>query len=44
MNKADILAMFNAKFCTSVDRRLVKLREEFGELMEASDKDIFLNK
>lgn len=44
MNKADILAMFNAKFGTSVDRRLVKLREEFGELMEASDKDIFLNK
>ena len=36
--------MFNAKFGTSVDLRLVKLHEEFGELMEASEKDIFKNK
>jgi len=44
MDKTEILAMFNAKFGTSVDRRLVKLREEYGELMEAADKDIFQNK
>lgn len=36
--------MFNAKFGTSVDLRLVKLREEFGELMEASEKDIYQSK
>ena len=35
--------MFNAKYGTSVDRRLVKLREEFGELNEAASKDIFAN-
>lgn len=40
MEKTEILAMFNAKFGTSVDRRLVKLREEYGELMEAAEKDI----
>ena len=39
-----MLAMFNAKFGTSVDRRLVKLREEYGELMEAAEKDIFNDK
>lgn len=44
MEKTEILSMFNAKFGTSVDRRLVKLREEYGELMEASGKDIFKNK
>ena len=44
MKKTEILEKFNAKFGTSVDRRLVKLREEFGELMEAADKDIFGNK
>jgi NTP pyrophosphatase (non-canonical NTP hydrolase) len=44
MDKTEILAMFNAKFGTSVDRRLVKLREEYSELMEAAEKDIFQNK
>ena len=44
MDKKEILAMFNAKFGTSVDLRLVKLREEYGELMEASEKDIFKDK
>lgn len=44
MEKTEILSMFNAEFGTSVDLRLVKLREEFGELMEASKKDIFKNK
>ena len=44
MEKTEILAMFNAKFGTSVDRRLVKLREEYGELMEAAEKDIFNGK
>lgn len=44
MEKTEILSMFNAKFGTSVDLRLVKLREEFVELMEASEKDIFKNK
>lgn len=44
MEKTEILSMFNAKFGTSVDLRLIKLREEFGELMEASEKDIFKNK
>lgn len=44
MEKTEILAMFNAKFGTCVDRRLVKLREEYGELMEAADKDIFKDK
>lgn len=44
MDKKEILAMFNAKFGTSVDLRLVKLREEYGELMEVSEKDIFKDK
>ena len=44
MNKEEILALFNERFGTSVDRRLVKLREEYGELMEAAEKDIFKNK
>ena len=44
MEREKVLEMFNAKFGTSVDLRLVKLREEFGELMEAANKDIFLNK
>jgi NTP pyrophosphatase (non-canonical NTP hydrolase) len=44
MEREKVLEMFNAKFGTSVDLRLVKLREEFGELMEAADKDIFGNK
>jgi len=44
MNKEEILALFNEKFGTSVDRRLVKLREEYGELMEAAEKDILKNK
>ena len=44
MEKTEILALFNTKFGTSVDRRLVKLREEYGELMEAAEKDIFNNK
>ena len=44
MNKEEILALFNERFGTSVDRRLVKLREEYGELMEAAEKDIFNNK
>lgn len=44
MEKTEILAMFNAKFGTSVDRRLVKLREEYSELMEAAEKDIYQNK
>jgi NTP pyrophosphatase (non-canonical NTP hydrolase) len=44
MDKNEILEKFNAKFGTSVDLRLVKLREEFGELMEAADKDILGNK
>ena len=43
MEKTEILALFNEKFGTSVDRRLVKLREEYGELMEAAEKDIFAN-
>ncbi len=44
MEREKVLEMFNAKFGTSVDLRLVKLREEFGELMEAANKDIFLDK
>ena len=44
MEKTEILALFNERFGTSVDRRLVKLREEYGELMEAAEKDIFNNK
>ena len=44
MEKTEILALFNTKFGTSVDRRLVKLREEYGELMEAAEKDILKNK
>lgn len=44
MEKEQVLAMFNQKFGTSIDKRLVKLREEFGELMEAAGKDILLNK
>ena len=44
MKKTVILALFNEKFGTSVDRRLVKLREEYGELMEAAEKDILKNK
>lgn len=44
MNKEEILALFNERFGTSVDRRLVKLREEYGELMEAAEKDIYKNK
>jgi len=44
MDKNEILELLNAKFGTSVDLRLVKLREEFDELMEAADKDIFGNK
>lgn len=44
MDKTEILAMFNSKFGTSVDRRLVKLREEYSELMEAAEKDIYQNK
>lgn len=44
MEKTEILALFNERFGTSVDRRLVKLREEYGELMEASEKDIYKNK
>ena len=44
MNKEEILALFNERFGTSVDRRLVKLREEYGELMEAAEKDILKNK
>ena len=43
MNKEEILALFNERFGTSVDRRLVKLREEYGELMEAAEKDILKN-
>ena len=43
MNTKDILRLFNERFGTSVDLRLVKLREEFCELMEAADKDIFEN-
>ena len=41
---ASVLEMLNKKYGTSVDLRLVKLREEFGELMEAANKDIFANK
>ena len=44
MEKTEILALFNERFGTSVDRRLVKLREEYGELMEAAEKDIYKNK
>lgn len=44
MERKKILEMFNEKYGTSVNRRLVKLHEEFGELMEAADKDIFRNK
>lgn len=44
MEKTEILALFNERFGTSVDRRLVKLREEYGELMEAAEKDILKNK
>lgn len=44
MEKEQVLEKFNAKFGTSVDLRLVKLREEFGELMEASEKDIYQSK
>lgn len=40
MEKKEILEMLNVKYGTSVDRRLVKLREEYGELMEAAEKDI----
>lgn len=43
MEKTEILAMFNEKFGMSVDRRLVKLCEEYGELKEAASKDIFAN-
>lgn len=41
MNKEEILALFNERFGTIVGLRLVKLREEFGELMEASEKALF---
>jgi len=44
MEKTEILAMFNAKFGTSVHLRLKKLREEFDELMEAGENDIYKNK
>lgn len=44
MEKTEILALFNERFGTSVDRRLVKLREEYGELMEVAEKDILKNK
>lgn len=44
MEKYEILRMFNAKFGTSIPIRLIKLREEFGELMEASKKDIFASR
>ena len=44
MEKTEILALFNERFGTSVDRRLVKLREEYGVLMEAAEKDIYKNK
>lgn len=44
MEKTEILALFNERFGTSVDRRLVKLREEYGELMEVAEKDIYKNK
>ena len=44
MEKEQVLKKFNAKFGTSVERRLVKLREEYGELMEASEKDIYQSK
>lgn len=44
MEKEQVLEKFNAKFGTSVDLRLEKLREEFGELMEASEKDIYKSK
>ena len=44
MEKTEILTLFYTKFGTSVDRRLVKLREEYGELMEVAEKDILKNK
>ena len=44
MEKTEILALFNERFGTNVDRRLVKLIEEYSELMEAAEKDIFKNK
>ena len=44
MEKTEILAMFNTKFGTSVHLRLKKLREEFDELMEAGENDIYKNK
>ena len=43
MNKEEILAMFNEKFGTSIDLRMRKLEEEFNELKEAHEADLFKN-
>lgn len=44
MEKYDVLRMFNAKFGTCISTRMVKLKEEFKELIEATEKDIFASK
>lgn len=43
MNKEEILAKFNEKFGISVDLRMRKLEEEFNELKEAHEADLFKN-
>lgn len=43
MERTEILEYLNKKYGTSVDSRMRKLEEEFNELKEAAEKDIFKN-
>ena len=44
IEKYEVLRFFNAKFGTCISTRMVKLKEEFKELIEAAEKDIFASK
>lgn len=44
MEKHEVLRIFNTKFGTCISTRMVKLKEEFKELIEAAEKDIFASK
>lgn len=43
MERTEILEYLNKKYGTSIDSRMRKLEEEFNELKEAAEKDIFKN-
>lgn len=43
MERTEILEYLNKKYGTSVDSRMRKLEEEFNELKEAAEKDIYKN-